>query len=67
MNRPLVAVGALEKVGFFSLAVAYWSAGDLPAAAVRQATPDLVLALTFFWWLWTTRSVPVTAGAPAVR
>jgi hypothetical protein len=55
IDRPLLFVGALGKLGFFALAVAYWAAGDLPAAAVPQAMPDLALALVFLWWLWTTR------------
>ena len=56
INRPLVVVGALGKLGFFLLAVAYWMAGDLPASAVPKAVPDLVLALIFFWWLRSGRS-----------
>ena len=36
VNRPLLLVGALGKVGFFALAAAYWTAGSLPAAAVSQ-------------------------------
>lgn len=55
IDRPLLFVGAPGKLGFFALAVAYWAAGDLPAAAVPQAMPDLALALVFLWWLWTTR------------
>jgi hypothetical protein len=56
INRPLVVVGALGKLGFFLLAVAYWISGDLPANAVPKAAPDLVLALIFFWWIRTGRS-----------
>jgi hypothetical protein len=56
INRPLVLVGALGKLGFFLLAVAYWMSGDLPPSAVPKATPDLILALIFFWWLRTGRS-----------
>lgn len=50
INRPLVVVGALGKLGFFLLFVAYWAAGDVPLIAVMQATPDLVLAAAFLWW-----------------
>jgi hypothetical protein len=55
IDRGLVLVGALGKLGFFALAVAYWAAGDLPASAALQATPDLVLALVFLGWLWSGR------------
>jgi hypothetical protein len=51
VNRPLLLVGALGKVGFFALAAAYWTAGSLPAAAVSQGVPDLVLGALFLWWL----------------
>jgi hypothetical protein len=50
INRPLVIVGALGKLGFFALGVAYWFAGDLPGSVVAKATPDLGLAGIFFWW-----------------
>jgi hypothetical protein len=61
INRALVVVGALGKLGFFALAVAYWAAGDLPGSAVPQATPDLLLALVFLWWARSER--PRTRGA----
>ena len=49
------SVGALGKLGFFALAVAYWAAGDLPGSAVPQAMPDLALALVFLSWLRVRR------------
>lgn len=52
ISRPLLVVGALGKLGFFALYVAYWAAGDLPGETVPQATPDLVLAAVFLWWVW---------------
>ena len=64
IDRPLLAVGAIGKIGFFSLAVAYWAVGDLPASAVPQATPDLVLALIFLWWIRAERT---TAHAAVPR
>lgn len=51
IDRPLVALGAVGKAGFFLVYALYWLAGDLPGAAVLTATPDLVLALIFAWWL----------------
>jgi hypothetical protein len=53
INRPLVVVGALGKLGFFLLFVAYWTTGDIPVKSVMQATPDLVLATVFLWWAST--------------
>ena len=55
IDRPLVVVGALGKLGFFALALAYWLAGDLPGSAVPQAVPDLMLAGVFLWWIGRTR------------
>lgn len=55
IDRPLVIVGALGKLGFFLLFVAYWAAGDLPLGAVLQATPDLALGAIFLWWALTSR------------
>ena len=56
INRPLVVVGALGKLGFFLLAVAYWMTDALPASAVPKAVSDLVLALIFRWWVRTDAS-----------
>jgi hypothetical protein len=52
INRGLVVVGALGKLGFFALFVLYSAAGDVPISAVAQATPDLVLGATFLLWAW---------------
>jgi hypothetical protein len=52
VNRPLLLVGAIGKIGFFALFVAYWLVGDLPGLAVAQAAPDLGLGAVFLWWLW---------------
>jgi hypothetical protein len=67
IDRPLVVVGALGKLGFFVLALSYWAAGDLPARAALQATPDLMLALIFLWWFQAARREPnATVPAAAV-
>jgi hypothetical protein len=65
IDRPLVVVGALGKLGFFLLFVAYWAAGDVPAGSVAQATPDLVLAAIFLWWAFARRGVRPAGIAPA--
>ena len=50
IDRPLVVVGALGKLGFFLLFVLYAAAGDLPWSAAAQASPDLILATAYLWW-----------------
>lgn len=55
IDQPLLVVGALGKLGFFALFVAYWLAGDVPARSVAQAVPDLVLGSAFLWWVRTER------------
>lgn len=53
INRALVVVGALGKLGFSLLFAAYWMAGDVRTNSMLQATPDLVLAAVFLWWAST--------------
>jgi hypothetical protein len=65
IDRPLLVVGAIGKLGFFAVAVAYWMAGDLPASAVPQATPDLVLALIFLWWARGSEHAASVTESPA--
>jgi len=56
INRPLLLVGALGKLGFFLLFVAFWLAGDIGQAQVRQATPDLLFGAVFLWYLARSRA-----------
>lgn len=53
INRQLLVVGALGKLGFFLSTVIYAVAGDLPQKVVPQSSPDLLLALIFLWWAST--------------
>lgn len=53
INKPLLVVGAVGKLGFFLSTVAYWYRGDLPATVITQSSPDLLLALAFLWWALT--------------
>lgn len=53
INRELLLVGALGKLGFFASTVIYWAVGDLPASVVPQSSPDLILACVFLWWALT--------------
>ena len=61
INRPLLMVGALGKLGFFLLAVVYAAIGELPAKVVPQSSPDLLLALVFLWWIVQERRAPTSA------
>ena len=51
VNRPLLLVGAIGKIGFFMVFALYWAAGVLPWMSVTHAAPDLVLGSVFVWWL----------------
>jgi hypothetical protein len=50
IDRALVVVGGLGKLGFFGLTAAYCLAGDVPLSMALNATPDLVFAAIFLWW-----------------
>lgn len=53
IDRGLVLVGALGKLGFWALTVAYAIAGDVPMSMAVNATPDLLFAGIFLWWAIT--------------
>jgi hypothetical protein len=61
INRALVAVGGLGKLGFFFVTAAYWLAGDLPGAMLGNAVPDLLLGAGFVLWAATERERVATA------
>lgn len=50
INRGLVVVGGLGKLGFFTLTVVYALLGDVPASMALNALPDLAFAAIFLWW-----------------
>lgn len=50
VNRPLIVVGGLGKLGFFALTAAYAFAGEVPVGMALNATPDLMFAGIFLWW-----------------
>ena len=51
IDRPLLFVSGLGKIGFFTVFVVYWLVGDVAAQGVMQASPDLVLGVIFLAWL----------------
>ena len=53
INRALIVVGGLGKLGFFATTLAYAIVGDVPAGMALNATPDLAFAAIFLWWART--------------
>ncbi len=47
INRPLLLVGALGKLGFFAVVVVYAVLGEVPVGMVWSALPDLVFGGLF--------------------
>lgn len=50
LNRGLIAMGGVGKVGFFLLTCAYWLLGDVPGQMAANATPDLLFGVLFLTW-----------------
>ena len=51
IDRPLVVVAIVGKVGVFAVAVACWQLGQIPGRGVVPAIGDLIFGLVFLWWL----------------
>src|SRR5215831_9209117 len=51
IDRPLVALGAIGKAGFFTIVLIFWLFAGLSLRAVGAATGDLVFAAIFTGWL----------------
>ncbi len=56
INRPMVALGALGKAGFFFLVALLWLIGEAPGLGVAAAVGDLAFAGVFGWWVWGGRT-----------
>jgi hypothetical protein len=68
IDRALVAVGGLGKLGFFALTLAYAITGDVPASMALGALPDLGFGVIFLWWAGTTgRGRPVGGSGSIPR
>ena len=61
IDRPLVAMLAIGKAGFFFVVFGCWLAGDLSALALGAAFGDLVFAVIFVNWLVGTAAPPAAA------
>jgi predicted permease len=53
-DRLFIATGAVGKLSFFGLLVAYSVVGDIPVSTAISGLPDLVLGSIFVAWLLTT-------------
>jgi hypothetical protein len=51
IDRPMIAFGALVKLGAFSLFAALATVGMVPASFALFAFPDLVFAMLWLMWL----------------
>ena len=54
IDRPLVGLAAIGKVGAFKVVFLLWLLGDVPGRGVLAITGDLILAGIFTWWLLVT-------------
>lgn len=50
INRGLLAIGGIGKLGFFLLTLAYALAGDVPTEMAANAAPDLLFGVFFLAW-----------------
>jgi hypothetical protein len=51
IDRPLVVVAAIGKVGFFVISLICWGLGEVSIRIVGATTVDLAFAAVFIWWL----------------
>ncbi|MEB3293440.1 MAG: hypothetical protein VKJ24_09780 [Synechococcales bacterium] len=51
IDRPLVVVAAIGKVGVFMVAMMSWLLGEIPGRGLMPAVGDLIFAAVFLWWL----------------
>lgn len=65
IDRPLVVFCTIGKAGFFTIVLACWLLGDLPASALRAAVGDLALAGIFAWWLVGEVEAPAVVARAA--
>jgi hypothetical protein len=64
IDRPMVALCALGKAGFFTTLLVCGLLGEAPGRGVVAALGDLGLAVVFAWWLLGDRAAPIRRAAP---
>jgi hypothetical protein len=65
IDRPIVVFCTIGKAGFFTVVLACWLLGELPASALRAAAGDLALAAVFAWWLVGEVEAPAVVARAA--
>jgi hypothetical protein len=53
-DKVFLTIGALGKLSFFVLTIAYFVSSDLGILALLASCIDAVLAIIFLAWLWQT-------------
>ena len=59
-DRLFITIATAGKLGFFTLLLGLWAAGELPFRAPLTGAADLVFGLLFAGWLYDTRAGAVT-------
>jgi ABC-type branched-subunit amino acid transport system permease subunit len=54
IDRPIVTMAAIGKVGVFVLAALLWLSGQVQGKTVFVVSGDLIFGCVFFWWLVKT-------------
>ena len=57
IDRAVLAIAAIGKFGFFGVPLLSALADTMPLRLAFNATPDLLFALIFAWWLRRPRHV----------
>lgn len=63
LNRAVIVVGALGKLAFFLITLAFCVTGALPVRVAVNASPDLVLAVIFLAWAFASTGEIVSGRA----
>lgn len=50
IDRPIIAVAIIGKIGVFAVAVLAWLAAEISFPVVVLTIGDLLFALVFLWW-----------------
>ena len=51
IDRSLVVVAVIGKIGVFTVAMISWLLGEIPGRGLIPALGDLIFGVVFLWWL----------------